>query len=129
MNIYHVTKEINGRELEYYIAIGKSLFGNIYYVLDCNFEGSLVEITLIYCDGLIKFDIFADDFREFPEYYYEGLGQLAFFGIEEILEQVQDDESLHFFSKTQDFLNFSIIVSSHFLCNLKEILGISLRGD
>ena len=88
------------------LLLEKSLFGNIYYVLDCNFEGSLVEITLIYCDGLIKFDIFADDFREFPEYYYEGLGQLAFFDIEEILEQVQDDESLLFFFKNTRFFKF-----------------------
>lgn len=129
MNIYHIAKKINRRELEYYVVVGKSVFGNIYYVLDCNFEESFIEITLIYCDGLIKFDVFADDFCEFPEYYFEELGQLAFFDIEEILEKVQRDESLQVFSKIQEFPNFSTRVYKHFPWGLKEILGILLHSD
>lgn len=92
MNIYHIERKVVGeKELEYYIAISKSIFGDVYYVLDCNYLESLVEIKLVYCNGLIEFEIYADDFCEFEEYYYEQLGHCAFSDIEEILERIQEE--------------------------------------
>lgn len=130
MNIYHIAKKINGRELEYYLAVGKGIFGDIYYVMDCNFEESLETILIycIYCNGLIKFEIFSDDFCEFPEHYYEELGQLAFFDIEEILEKTQNDKPFQLFSKIQEFPNFPTRICKHFPRDLIEILEIPLRG-
>lgn len=121
MKIYHIEK---GKS-EYYIAIreGKgskeSIFGNFYYLLNCNSQGSLIEITLICCDGRIVFDFWSDDFFEFPEHYYELLGQFVFFDVSEISERIQEDESL---LPLSELPKFSKKVANHFPWELREIL-------
>lgn len=120
MNIYYIERNVvDEKELEYYIAIGKSIFGNVYYVLDCNYLESFVEIKLIYCNGLIEYEIYADDFCEFKEHYYEQLGHCVFSSIEDILERTQEDELPLSFSELPEI---SKRIVSCFPWDLREIL-------
>lgn len=115
MKIYHVEE---GKS-EYYIAISDGIFGNFCYVLDCNYLGSLIEITLICCDGEISLNFWSDDFCEFQDDYYKEIGPFAFSDIKEISERIQEDKS---FLPLLELPKLSKKITRHFPVGFKKIL-------